>query len=341
MKFEQLDEVPVEFPVQVKTLGECGCGAFTRWWDRCLKKHICSVECGEQAYRQYLSDDMVNCSLKRIGLYADEIQHEEDLEFRHYEDDYNYWKMSKDILIVVHDQLEYVKQCIESIDAWTVNHNLYIWDNESGRETREYLESLKSSHGARLIRSDANKGFIKPNNELAKLGQSDYIICLNSDTEVWAGWTAALCGKLEEEPEVAQTGCLGGLLEADGTGSYTNFGCDVDYIMGWCFCMRREDYKKYGLFNEDLTFAYFEDADLSLRLKSFGHKVYAFHMPIVHHYGNKTLSSVDIDLMETIRSNHAIFREMWQGYLGSDRVMAPRKPRIWGSPGVPKKIAQA
>ena len=156
-----------------------------------------------------------------------------------------------------------------------------------------------------------------------------------------AGWTSALCGKLKEEPDVGQVGCLGGLLEADGTGSYTNFGYDVDYIMGWCFCMRREDYRKHGLFDETLRFAYFEDADLSLRLKSLGYKLYAFHDSLVHHYGNKTLASVDIDLVETIRFNHATFRERWQEYLGSKRVKAPRKPRIWGSPGVPRKITQA
>ena len=39
--------------------------------------------------------------------------------------------ISKDILIVVHDQLEYVIKCVDSIYRNTQNFNLYIWNNNS------------------------------------------------------------------------------------------------------------------------------------------------------------------------------------------------------------------
>ena len=85
---------------------------------------------------------------------------------------------NKDILIIVHNQLEYTRQCIESIQANTKNYNLYIWDNNSNKETREYLETLDAT----LCCSNKNTGFIFPNNALAKLTDSDYIILLNNDT---------------------------------------------------------------------------------------------------------------------------------------------------------------
>jgi len=37
--------------------------------------------------------------------------------------------INKDILIVVHNQYDYVKNCIESIYKNTKNFNLFIWDN--------------------------------------------------------------------------------------------------------------------------------------------------------------------------------------------------------------------
>jgi hypothetical protein len=49
---------------------------------------------------------------------------------------------SKDIIIVVHDQLPYLKACIESIQANTNNYHLYIWDNASQPDTQEYLDTL-------------------------------------------------------------------------------------------------------------------------------------------------------------------------------------------------------
>jgi len=321
-------------------LGECECGAFTKWWDSSLETHVCSTECYENMWRCYLSSNPDNTYGKRVAMYSQEMAVEKDVVARHWESDHYAQIYFKDILIVVKDQIGYLIKCIESIQKYTSNYNLYIWDNESDAPTREYLEGLRK-HGVRLIRSEANKGFIGPNNVLASLGNSDYIIVLNSDTIVKSGWATLLCGVLEDNPSVGQVGYLGGLLNSDGTGSYTNFGYDVDYILGWCFAMRREDYKSYGLFDEELKFAYFEDADLSLRLKNNGLSLYSCYLPLVHHYGNKTLGSIDIDLKPTIMSNLDVFRRRWHDYLSSGRVKAPRKPRIWGSPGVSRKSTQA
>ena len=167
-------------------------------------------------------------------------------------------------------------------------------------------------------------------------GSGDFLVCLNSDTEVFPLWDIGLCSYLFEFEEVIQTGYLGGLLEENGTGSFTNFGHNIDYVLGWCFCVSRSSYEQYGLFDEGYQFAYFEDADLSIKFLDQGLKIYSLYTPLVHHYGNKTINDVDIDLNGYIRFNQKRFREKNQEYLNNNLVKK-YFPRIWGSPGIIRK----
>jgi GT2 family glycosyltransferase len=103
----------------------------------------------------------------------------------------------KDILIVVRDQLPYIKECVESIFSTTENCTLHIWDNASAKPTRDFLESLEPNPHVRLYRSEENLGFIEPNNRLAEQSTAPYLILLNSDTKVSEGWDQAMLGYLQ------------------------------------------------------------------------------------------------------------------------------------------------
>ena len=225
---------------------------------------------------------------------------------------------SKDIIIVIHNQLPYLKVCIESVMANTKNFHLYLWDNASDAETEEYLNQVD------VMRSGANLGFIEPNNEMVNWGDGDYIVLLNSDTKVFDGWDKAMIGYLQQHADIAQVGYLGGVLSEEGKGIRADFGFDVDYICGFCTCLKRTTFEKFGLFDKRLKFAYCEDADLSLRLKAAGLKVYALHLMLVHHYENKTIIAVQsegsIDVLSSFTHNHKFLREKWAEYLNSQRV---------------------
>jgi hypothetical protein len=52
----------------------------------------------------------------------------------------------KDIIIVVHDQLELMKKCVTSIYSVTTNFSLYIWDNGSLEPTHQFLNTLLQTH---------------------------------------------------------------------------------------------------------------------------------------------------------------------------------------------------
>lgn len=221
--------------------------------------------------------------------------------------------LSKDILIVAHNQLDYLKACVESIKQNTINYQLLIYDNASDEATQDYIGSLKD---AKIVRSEINRGFIEPNNTLALMGESQYIILLNSDTKVYQQWDRAMIAFIEANPEYAQVGYMGSLFNANLEGRDIAYGEQIDFIPGWCMCFKRNLYEKYGLFDSiNLKFAYAEDADFSLRLKEAGYKIYALHLDLVEHYGNKTIKAVHEEkshkLEETFALNHTYLRQRW------------------------------
>ena len=222
-----------------------------------------------------------------------------------------------DVIMVVHNQSELVSNAIRSLEESTSDYHLYLWDNCSDQQTVDVLASADLK-GGKLIRSKENIGFLKPNNELAKLGNSPYIVLLNTDVYCLPGWLEPLIGCLQNYSEIGVTGYIGGCLNDEGVGSSPAWGYDVDYISGWCLAIRRSDYEKYGLFDEvNLKFAYCEDADFCFRLREVGLITYAFCLDLVWHKGHATSFSIDPNVLgDPFVKNHAYMRKKWQKYLG-------------------------
>lgn len=327
MKFEQKypDCTPTQkfefeysYVTKAPKLGWCQrCGSMTRWLDVIFQVNVCSEECGNSMWKQYREDEYVrgpklDSHLKRM---------KEELTIQ--------GEGTKDILIVVRDQLDYFKACIDSIRETTKDYHLYVWDNASGQETVDFILQLEAEGICTAIRSDKNKGFIEPNNRLVEAGSGEYIILLNSDTKVFSGWDRTLIGYLQQNTEVAQVGYYGGHLGPDGRGFGGDYGSDVDFIPGWCFCISRKTVQEFGLFNDELHFAYCEDADFSLRLKEAGKKIFALSVPLVHHYQNVTIKQVEqegeIDVRASFAHNHNYLKTRWKQYLEKERVLLKRK----------------
>jgi len=232
----------------------------------------------------------------RVADYRNEIMRELACTMQ-------YKPASKDILIVVHSQLPYLKKCIFSIRKHTQNYKILVWDNGSDEETSFWI---KHQNDITSFRSEENLGFIIPNNTLAKKSNSEYIILLNSDTEVMPDWDCAMIAHIQQYG-YSQVGYLGGFLDHNGKGVRFGFGGDVDYIPGWCFCIPKSVYNHYGLFDEkNLEFAYCEDSEFSLRITDCGEKIYSLHLGLCVHYENVTIKEVQksINCHLTYEKNH-------------------------------------
>lgn len=344
MKFEhkypsasQTDRFEFEYSYITKSpkLDKCRwCNSFTKWLDILFQVHTCSEECNAAMWKHYKEDQKANSTYDNFEKHFENVKSE--LKLAEVQSDC--WK---DIIIIVHNQLDYLKACIESLKKNTSKFHLYLWDNASSQATSEYIEKLIADYDSEteqdiwtitIMNSATNMGFILPNNELAAWGDSEYIILLNSDTKVFEYWDKAMIAFMEHNKDVGQVGYWGGHMGPDGRGFGGENGYDVDYIPGWCFCIRRSTYDQYGLFNKQLQFAYCEDADLSLRLKAAGYKIYALHAPLVHHYQNKTVIEVEnegkIDLRASFDHNHEYMKLQWKDYLANDRVLLKRKREL-------------
>lgn len=222
----------------------------------------------------------------------------------------------KDILIVVHNQYEYILKCVNSIFKNTKKFTLHIWNNGSDKKTTDYLNKISKQKNIKLYKSKQNLGFITPNNEMIKHTKCPYVILLNSDTEVLPQWDDVLIGWLKKHPKFAQVGYAGGYLNNQGRGVRFGHGDNVDYICGFCFCIQRTTYEKFGLFDENLKFAYCEDSDFSLRLRDKNKKIYACYSNLVIHHENKTVKHVakKINISKFIFHNQNYIKSKWFKY---------------------------
>lgn len=230
-------------------------------------------------------------------------------------------KIKKDILIVVHNQYDFIKNCVESIYKNTKNFNLFIWNNGSDFQTSSYLEKISNKKdNIKLYNFSENLGFIIPNNRMIQETLAPYVILLNSDTEVRKNWDKVLIGFLEKNKDVALAGYEGGILDKTGLGVDKSYGYDIDYVCGYCMCLPRKTYLEFGLFDEEnINFAYCEDSDLSLRIREKNKKIHAcYSTDLVVHYGNRTsldLLNKDENFTKTVHENLIYLQKRWNKYL--------------------------
>lgn len=245
--------------------------------------------------------------MHKVGLFGEEMRGELLAAER-------YVPAAKDILIVVRDELEFVRACFESVFENTDDFTLWVFDNGSGPETASWLRT----QDVRLTRSEENLGFIRPNNLLAAQGTAPYLILLNSDTVVFPGWEKAMIAHLQQDPRLGQVGYQGSVLDSEAMGRTAAYGRGVDYVTAWCMCLPRPLYEVHGLFDEEnLEFAYGEDSDLSFRLREAGYGVHALHLDLVWHFGGKTIKTVaaEHDTTPSFVRNHEYLKRRWANYL--------------------------
>jgi GT2 family glycosyltransferase len=147
----------------------------------------------------------------------------------------------------------------------------------------------------RLLEAGGNLGFAGGNNLGLRAGTGEYLVLLNNDTKVRPGWLQAMIAAAESDPEVgAVTAKLlyadrpgtiqsaGTVLHDDGGGSDRGSG-EVDTgqydrleevfgLNGASALLRRHALEDVGLLDETF-FMYYEDTDLSWRLRLRGWKV--------------------------------------------------------------------
>lgn len=196
-------------------------------------------------------------------------------------------------------------RCLLSVQRHTahISHEVIVVDDASTDDTREGLPLLD---GIRVIRSEENQGFAHNNNKAAAVARGKYVLFLNNDTEVHAGWLDEMLKVIEGLPNVGMVGSK--LLFPDGTLQHAGVGFSygalypispfhIQYkrpagestlmyecgaVTAACALMPLQLFLVLGGFDEGFKMGY-EDVDLCLRVRAAGHRiVYTPHSVVTH-----------------------------------------------------------
>ncbi|ASJ71620.1 glycosyltransferase [Granulosicoccus antarcticus] len=238
------------------------------------------------------------------------------------------------IIIPVHNQFALTYQCIASLVLCSneLSFEVIIVDDVSTDQTVDIKQIIMN---ARVIRNSENLGFLHNCNNAAHSAVGEYLVFLNNDTEVTAGWLDELRDIFRRFHNVGAAGSA--LVYADGTlqdaggivwdsGVPWNVGHgknpadpayryvrDVDYLTGAALMVSQSAWKQVGGFSEEFAPAYYEDTDLAFKLHAAGLRtMYCPHSTVIHFEGQSNGISTDQGIKRFQLVNANKFVEKWQ-----------------------------
>ena len=236
------------------------------------------------------------------------------------------------IVIPVFNQVEYTLRCLASLSRHpsAAAFEVLVVDDGSTDATRACLPRIP---GLVYVRNESNLGFVRSVNRGAGVARGRFLHLLNNDTQVRPGAVDALAAALDD-PGVGIAGSkliypsghlqeAGAVLRADGTVELVGLNDDparpeynvrreVDHCSGASLMIRRELFRELGGFDDAYAPAYFEDCDLSLRVRSRGLKVvYVPQSEVVHHLSVTTAGDGQAAKTRQIEVNHRLLLERW------------------------------
>jgi O-antigen biosynthesis protein len=250
------------------------------------------------------------------------------------------------IIIPVHNKFAYTAACLRSLaqHADAIPFEVIVVDDLSSDTTPSRLGEID---GIRRIRNAENLGFVGSCNAGAAIANGEFVLFLNNDTVVTAGWLAALLRCFEEESEAGLVGArlvypdgrlqeAGGIIFNDGSGwNYGRFEDpedtrfafrrEADYCSGAAIMLRRSLFESLGCFDTRYSPAYYEDTDLAFAVRAAGYKV--FYEPrsrVVHFEGISAGTDTGSGMKRYQVINHEKFVDKWRDALS--RQPAPGTP---------------
>ncbi len=248
--------------------------------------------------------------------------------------------------------------CLQHLWQHTSGHRyeIIVVDNGSAPDEVERLRAQAPL--VRVLALGSNRYFGEGNNLGVEAARGRFVCLLNNDAFVSPGWLEPLVAALESEPDVGAAGPrflypdgtlqeAGALLNPDGSviqlgkgaaGDDANFAAPrtVDYISAACLVTRRDDFLRVLGFDLAWDPAYYEDADLCLKLRLIGKRSVYRPESVVVHVEGATSSNRGASLQlgsNVVAINRTKFVGRWGRFLQTAGAERPSccclLPSVW------------
>ena len=230
------------------------------------------------------------------------------------------------VVVLHYERIALTAECCKTLVAQKEPVRAIVVDNGSPSHGEAELKAALPPE-IRVLRLPENRGFGGGMNagmrEALADPATDSVLFLNNDTRCPPELVGAMRAVLAADPEVGLAGCD---MEGAGGGEDAPAGHRMgrvfayprpcrpgeapDYVQASCILLPRDVLEQIGGFDEDYRF-FFEDADLSFRVKRLGRTLAVAPGVRIFHYGSATIGSVSSKQAEWFRTGHRIFLRKW------------------------------
>lgn len=260
--------------------------------------------------------------------------------------------MKATIAIVNYNTRDFLDKCLNSIYKYGSKYDfeVVVIDNNSSDGSKKMVRNKYSE--VKLITNSKNLGYAAAVNQAIKVTDSDYIILLNSDAEVFDKSIDNIIDYLENNPEIGIVGpkivdsfgnphlscrrfpsfkeaamhVLIGIFWSKNPYSkrykMMDFDHDkeikIDWVSGSCMGIRRKALNEVGLFDERY-YMYVEDLDLCKRMWNAEWEVRYFPGATIIHYIGGSTKGLGIGLF--YQQQKSVFRYFLKNYGNTWRVI--------------------
>jgi GT2 family glycosyltransferase len=229
--------------------------------------------------------------------------------------------MKLSIVIVNYNAQDFLIKCLRSIQTAIklLEYEVIVVDNGSIEKSEDLIKNEFPM--IKFIANQINKGFPKASNQGIRISKGEYILLLNPDTVILPNTIEQCISFLDTNPQVAVVTCYvelatGQIDPACHRGFPTpwaslcyflgleklfpksrlfsryhlgwlplNIRHEIDTPSGCFYLVKRSVLNEVGLLDEDY-FLYFEEVDLSYRIKEKGWKIFFLpEVKIIHYKG--------------------------------------------------------
>lgn len=243
-------------------------------------------------------------------------------------------KYKVNIVIPIYNSLDWLKLCITSIFLNTnlsILNKVYLIDDGSNKETKEYIKSVKEKYGdfIETIFNKKNLGFVKNSNNGLKLSISDnvdYVLLLNSDCILSKNAIEKMANAMQKNKKI---GLLCPISSIAANLSYpipsgmdfmqvneafehqfSGKTFDACTVVGNCLMISKDCIEKTGYLDEIFEKGYTEETDYQFKAMQKGFEAKVLIDTYVYHQGRASFGESKNQL--EIRQKHLnIFFERW------------------------------